>query len=270
MKFKDQIDNIIELAETPKRIISVVPSQSELLWDLGLRDELVGITKFCIHPNEMFTSVTRVGGTKKLSIDKIIELNPDIIIANKEENERSDIEELQNHFPVWISDIKNLKDSMNMIHLLGDVLGKQEDAIRISTRIEEQFSRLRSYTETKRVAYFIWKNPLMLTGRDTFINDMLRRCGFENCLQDENSRYPEITDEELKVLNPELILLSSEPYPFSEVHIKEFQQLLPSAKVMIVDGELFSWYGSRLIHSPEYFNQLMKDIHHRGAKSAEL
>ncbi|MDP2387298.1 MAG: helical backbone metal receptor [Bacteroidota bacterium] len=264
MQFKDQTGSIVEVKETPRRIISVVPSQSELLWDLGLRDELIGITKFCIHPNEMFISITRVGGTKKLHIDKIKELNPDIIIANKEENERSDIEELQRHFPVWISDIKNLNDSMNMIHSLGELLGKQDDASRISTKIEEQFSRLRSYTQTparpsdgKRVAYFIWKNPLMLAGRDTFINDMLQRCGFENCLQDKNSRYPEITSEELKDLNPELILLSSEPYPFSEIHLKEFQQLLPSAKVMVVDGELFSWYGSRLIHSPEYFNQLI-------------
>src|ERR1700740_456974 len=192
MEFKDQTGQIIKLDSIPKRIISVVPSQSELIWDLGLRDELVGITKFCIHPNEMFATVTRVGGTKKLNIEKVKELNPDLIIANKEENERKDIEELQKNFPVWISDIKNLDDSMEMIRFLGEVLGKKENAERISTRIEEQFSRLRSYTETKRVTYFIWKNPMMVAGRDTFINDMLKRCGFVNCIADERSRYPEL------------------------------------------------------------------------------
>lgn len=258
IEFTDQTNRTITLAGVPKRIVSVVPSQSELLWDLGLRDELIGITKFCIHPNEMFTTVERVGGTKKLNIEKIKGLNPDIIIANKEENERSDIEELQKYFPVWISDIKNLSDSMAMIRMLGEVLDKKANADRILDRIEVQFSKLKEYSSTKRTAYFIWKNPLMLAGRDTFINDMLKRCGFENCLDNEKSRYPEVTEEELKGLNPELVLLSSEPYPFSEKHIVEFKALLPGAEVKIVDGELFSWYGSRLIHSPEYFNTLVQ------------
>ena len=173
MQFTDQTGQSINVEKTPERIISVVPSQSELLWDMGLREELIGITKFCIHPNEMFTSVTKIGGTKKLHLDKIKELKPDIIIANKEENERSDIEELQKHFPVWISDIKNLHDSFDMIHRLGEISGKQESADRISAKIEEQFSRLKSFKQTKRVAYFIWKNPYMTVGADTFISDML-------------------------------------------------------------------------------------------------
>ena len=122
MQFTDDIGNTINLDGVPKRIVSVVPSQSELLWDLGLKNELIGITKFCIHPHEMYRSVARVGGTKKLHIEKIKELKPDLIIANKEENERSDIEELQKHFPVWISDIKNLDDALRMIHHVGEVV----------------------------------------------------------------------------------------------------------------------------------------------------
>ncbi|MCD6067364.1 MAG: ABC-type Fe3+-hydroxamate transport system, periplasmic component [Bacteroidetes bacterium] len=260
MQFTDQTGRTIELNATPRRIVSVVPSQSELLWDLGLQEELTGITKFCIHPKEMFSTKTRIGGTKKLDIAKIKELNPDIIIANKEENEKEQIEELCRLFPVWISDIKNLSDSLDMITNLGAIFEKRKTAEKIRDLIAKGFAKLPIQIVTKRTAYFIWKNPLMMTGRDTFINDMLSRCGFENILNDPDSRYPEISEKELRELNPELILLSSEPYPFNEKHIHEFQAIVPEAKIRIVDGELFSWYGSRLIHSPAYFENLNQEL----------
>lgn len=258
MFFTDQLNNTIELTDFPKRIISLVPSQSELLWDLGLREELVGITKFCVHPKEMLHSVTHIGGTKTLNIAKIRALKPDIIIGNKEENERSQIIELQKEFKVWMSDIYTLNDSLSMIESIGELMNKKQKALEISSIIKKSFDDLK--TVKKIVLYLIWKNPYMTVGNATFIGYILNKMGLENCIVDENGRYPALTLEEIKTLNPELIFLSSEPYPFKDKHIQEFKNELPNAVIKLVDGELFSWYGSRLIHSVDYFNELINSI----------
>ncbi len=259
MIVSDQMHRTIELNKPLKRIVSIVPSQSELLWDLGLEKELVGITKFCIHPHQMATSVTLVGGTKKLNLDKIRKLQPDIIIANKEENEKSQIEELAKEFPVWISDIHNLDESLQMIEMLGELFDKKEKALELTTTIKSTFQQLNKRT-TVNVAYFISNEPLMVAGKKTFIDDMLKRCNFENIFLNKDSRYPEISINELQNANPELILLSSEPFPFKEKHVQDYQKHLPNAKIIIVDGELFSWYGSRLQHSANYFIELQKSL----------
>lgn len=256
MLFIDQLHNTIELKSYPKRIISLVPSQSELLWDLGLREELVGITKFCIHPQEMFKSVNRVGGTKTLNIDKIRALNPDLIIGNKEENEQVQILELQKEFTVWMSDIYNLDDSLNMIEKIGALVNRVEEARMIKNNIQSSFHQLNK--SNKSAVYFIWREPYMAAGKGTFIGDILYRLGLQNKIEDDNARYPELNIEEIRTLNPELIFLSSEPYPFKEVHLNELQALLPHTKIVLVDGELFSWYGSRLQKSVAYFNDLIK------------
>ena len=254
MIFKDQLGQHIELTQIPKRIISLVPSQSELLWDLGLRDELIGITKFCIHPNEMFKFKDRVGGTKTLDIHKIRSLKPDLIIGNKEENEYAQIKELQNEFPIWMSDIYNLKDAYKMISDIGELVHKKNEATRLVSNIQKSFSVIKKYNKT--VLYLIWKNPFMAAGNSTFIGDVLNQMGLINSLKNSDLRYPELTMNEIKNLNPNLIFLSSEPFPFKESHINEFKQLVPNATVKLVDGELFSWYGSRLLKSVEYLNNL--------------
>ena len=258
MFFTDQLNNTIELNDFPKRVISLVPSQSELLWDLGLRKELVGITKFCVHPKEMHHSVTRIGGTKTLNITKIRELKPDVIIGNKEENEQTQIIELQKEFNVWMSDIYTLTDSLAMIESIGALVAKKQKANEISSSINKSFDDLK--TVKKTVLYLIWKKPYMATGNATFIGHILNKMGLKNCLIDKNGRYPALTLEEIKALNPELIFLSSEPYPFKDKHIQEFKNILPNTTVKLVDGELFSWYGSRLIHSVDYFNELIHSI----------
>ncbi|MBL7936714.1 MAG: ABC transporter substrate-binding protein [Bacteroidia bacterium] len=255
MIFTDQLQHKVELNSFPKRIVSLVPSQSELLWDLGLRDEIVGITKFCVHPVEMFHSVERIGGTKTLNIEKIRSLKPDLIIGNKEENEKTQIEILQKEFPVWMSDIYNLEDALNMMQLVGELVNKPTQAHQIKYNIENSFLNLQ--TNQKTGLYLIWNNPYMAAGKATFIGNMLHRISIQNVL-DENSRYPELSIEEIITLNPEIIFLSSEPYPFKEIHIEELQKKLPSSKVILVDGELFSWYGSRLLKSVNYFNKLIK------------
>lgn len=252
--FTDQMKRLISVSYPPKRIISLVPSQTELLFDLGLNEEVVGITKFCIHPSEKFKSTTKVGGTKRLELNKIYQLKPDLIIANKEENEKSQIDKLVKHFPVWISDIQVLDDALEMIKCIGQLVDKVENANFMASNIYNRFLNLSQKQSLITTAYFIWKNPYMLAGRNTFIDDMLCRAGFENVINTE--RYPEVTVEHLKELKPQCIFLSSEPYPFNVEHIIEIQTICPNAKVLIVDGEMFSWYGSRLLQTPDYLKSL--------------
>lgn len=258
MLFKDHLQHTIELQSPPQRIVSLVPSQSELLWDLGLKDRLAGITKFCIHPQELFESIPRVGGTKTLNIDKIRALKPDLIIGNKEENERSQVEVLQQEFKVWMSDIYNLEDTLNTITAIGELTDTGEKAASIAAEIRSSFCEL-PFLE-KSVLYLIWK-PYMAAGRATFIGNMLEKTGLKNVIAGEDSRYPQLDIEEIRGLNPELVFLSSEPFPFKQTHADELQKHLPHAKVVLVDGELFSWYGSRLLKSVAYFHDLLKQLH---------
>ena len=263
MQCTDQMNRTIRLEKRPERIISLVPSQTELLFDLGLENEVIGITKFCIHPNSWFRNKTRIGGTKQFDFEKIAALNPDLIIGNKEENEQEQIELLMEKYPVWMSDIHNLDESLEMIRGIGELTGKSEKAKNIAAEIYSGFEQMRSVfnsAKEKSVAYFIWKNPWMVAGHDTFINHILGRCNWKNVFADRTGRYPELTLDELKEANPEIVFLSSEPYPFKEKHIEELKSLLPDARILTVDGELFSWYGSRLLKTPEYLLQLQKLI----------
>lgn len=257
MQFTDQLQNKISVNFPPKRIVSLVPSQTELLFDLGLSDEVVGITKFCIHPKKKLKVTQKVGGTKKVDIQKIRDLKPDLIIGNKEENQQEDIELLMQEFPVWISDIYNLGDALDMISKVGALVNRREEAQKMSNLIKFGFNQLLKSIDKqslKSVAYFIWHHPDMLVGKNTFIDEMLIYCGCKNVIK--LNRYPDLTHEDLAKIRPELVFLSSEPYPFSEKHIAYFNNTWPHAKVELVDGEMFSWYGSRLLKSIAYFKEL--------------
>lgn len=255
--FKDQLNREININFPPQRIISLVPSQTELLFDLGLNTEIVGITKFCIHPAEQIKKTKKIGGTKQYNLSLIKELKPDLIIGNKEENQQEQIELLMQDYPVWMSDIYNLDDAITMIRAVGELVDRSQQANLLADNIEKKFNALPVVDVKRKAAYFIWESPYMLAGQQTFINEMLRCCGLENVIDAE--RYPETSLQELKEQQPELILLSSEPYPFKEKHIKEFRKEFPDTKVIIVDGEMFSWYGSRLLKAPDYFKKLMPD-----------
>ena len=258
----DQTGITVTIPDSPIRIISLVPSQTELLADLGLDQEVVGITKFCIHPEAWFRSKQRVGGTKKLDMEMIRSLKPDLIIANKEENEKSQIETLEKEFPVWISDIKTFREAKQMILAVGEMTKQFIKAIELLKKIDAAFDDLRIAVQsrsTKRIAYLIWKEPLMAAGGDTFINSILEACQLQNVFNDLG-RYPEISRDQMKAAKPDVILLSSEPFPFTEKHALEFNDLFPGIKVLPVDGELFSWYGSRLQYAPPYFLKLLEQI----------
>jgi len=259
MLHTDQLNRVIELKHPPQRIISLVPSQSELLWDLGLQQQLVGITKFCIHPRDMFEQVTRVGGTKNLNFDKIRALQPDLIIGNKEENEQGQIEALMDEFPVWMSDIASYEQALDMIDRVGVLCHREAEARALIRTTEEEFRYLKPFTGAPlRVLYLIWKKPYMAAGRDTFIDDLLQRMGLENALRQFPGRYPALTEEQIANIDTDIIFLSSEPYPFKDDHIAELQALQPNVRILLVDGEFFSWYGSRLQKAPRYLQNLIE------------
>jgi ABC-type Fe3+-hydroxamate transport system substrate-binding protein len=257
--FIDQTGKSITLKKKPLRIISLVPSQSEFLWDLGLKEELIGITKFCIHPHEMFKTVQRIGGTKTLNLEKIKALKPDLVIGNKEENDRSQIEALQKEFNVWMSDIYNFKDAFEMMKAIGEMTGKKEASEKIIAQIKKQLPSIKDLFKKQKVIYFIWNKPYMIAGKNTFIDYVLNYTGLSNGAK-KLRRYPGITNEKLMEIDPEFCFLSSEPFPFKAKHAAEIQKILPGSKIHIVDGEMFSWYGSRLTKLPAYVNDLKKTI----------
>jgi ABC-type Fe3+-hydroxamate transport system substrate-binding protein len=259
-KVTDQLQREVNLPFYPKRIISLVPSQTELLFDLGLGDRVIGITKFCIHPNEWFRSKVRVGGTKNLKLNLIEELQPDLIIGNKEENSKTDIEFLEKKFPVWMSDISSLEDSFVAINEIGTITNSKIKAENICLLIMNEVEQFKSCKNKLlgNFLYLIWYNPIMVAGENTFINSMCNFLGLQNCIQ--QSRYPAINLPELINYNPNYIFLSSEPFPFKEKHITEIQNYFPNSKILLVDGEFFSWYGSRLLHSFKYFSELITSL----------
>ena len=257
------LQKTVDLNCIPKRIISLVPSQTELLHYFNLEEETIGITKFCVHPNAWHQTKTKIGGTKTIHIKKIKELQPDLIIANKEENVQAQIEELAQDYPVWLTDVNNLDDALKMITDIGELTNKVKEAGLLVKEINIGFDNLSHKPQTtnhkQKTAYLIWQKPYMTIGGDTFINDMLLKCGFQNIFADK-SRYPVVTIDDLQIANCQLLLLSSEPYPFKQKHIDELQVQLPGTKIILANGEFFSWYGSRLLQAPSYFKQLISQI----------
>jgi ABC-type Fe3+-hydroxamate transport system substrate-binding protein len=221
---------------------------------IGCTNELIGLTKFCIHPKEWHQTKIRVGGTKNLNLETIRKLQPDLIIGNKEENSKADIEILQQQFPVYMSDIYTLSDALKMMEDLGNLTGKSSLANQITAQVRIDFQNLPQFN--KKIIYLIWQDPLMAVGPNTFIGEMLQLSGFENVISDTKVRYIELSDDDLKRLNPEIILLSSEPFPFTTQHCLNFHEKfqIPSS---MVDGEMFSWYGSRMLLFKDYLDKLL-------------
>jgi ABC-type Fe3+-hydroxamate transport system substrate-binding protein len=234
-----------------RRIVSLVPSQTELLYDLGLDSEVVGITKFCIHPDGWRHTKTVVGGTKNVRLDIIDGLKPDLILANKEENVRSDIETLSARYRTFVSDVSTVEEAYKMMSTIADLTGT--NASSIIADISRSFSELPEF-ETRSALYLVWKKPWMAAGANTFISSMMSIAGFDNVIT--SNRYPTLSEDYIRSLDPQVVLLSSEPYPFRDQHVDELKKLLPASKVLLVDGEMFSWYGSRMREMAAYFRKL--------------
>ncbi|HYC83913.1 MAG TPA: helical backbone metal receptor [Chryseosolibacter sp.] len=255
--FIDQTGSEIRLSGSPTRIVSLVPSQTELLYHLGLEPFVVGITKYCVHPTQWRESKTVVGGTKTPDLEVISRLQPQLIIGNKEENRKADIQALRSNFPVWISDVGNLDDALGMIRSVAAMTDTYTIASGIIGQIEEGFARIKK-GPPKSALYLMWRKPWMAAGAGTFIDAMLGKIGLRNCIGDRR-RYPELTPDLIAAITPEIVFLSSEPFPFREKHVKEVRALWPQSRILLVDGEMFSWYGSRLIQAADYFSALALD-----------
>lgn len=263
MSFTDQLGRDIKIQQPLKRIVSLVPSQTELLYDLQLDEEIVGITKFCVHPESWFKSKRKIGGTKDFKPEEIRKLQPDLILANKEENNEESLSLLMEEFPVWVSDISGYSSALEMISAVGTLTGKKEKAEQLIKEIEANFFTLKQFTaansgKAPHVLYFIWKEPWMVAGKNTFIQDMLRHCGLNPMIT--APRYPEISLNDIRDLQPDYIFLSSEPYPFNKDHKDLFSGILPPERIILVDGEFFSWYGSRLRMAASYFISLVESL----------
>ncbi len=254
----DALGRPVPLCATPRRIVSLVPSHVELLAHLGLDEEVVGITRYCIHPKGWTARKTIVGGTKKARASIIAELKPDLILANKEENTQKDVQTLETIAPVYVTDIYTLEDSLTMIQNVGALVGHRDAAHTLAATIQQAFAALPAF-EPRRALYLIWRNPWMAAARNTFIDDIMARGGLHNALHPQ-TRYPQLTEEQLDALAPEILLLSSEPYPFAPQHLEELTQRFPTSRVCLIDGEMFSWYGNRMAHAPAYLQRLRTEL----------
>jgi ABC-type Fe3+-hydroxamate transport system substrate-binding protein len=249
----DQMGVEVKLPFPPQRIISLVPSQTEFLHSLGLDNEVVGVTKFCIHPQSWHRSKNHIGGTKNFDLPLIESLQPDLIIGNKEENYVEGIRLLKEKFPVWMSDIFTLDDALEMKTSIGLLTNRHDRASDIVETIRRNFNSLKP-RRNSRVLYLIWRKPWMAAGRETFIHDLLTRAGFINAVADE--RYPVLDERQIRTLDADYIFLSSEPFPFNRKHAEELKEIAPGSRMVLVDGEMFSWYGSRLLLTCDYLNSL--------------
>ena len=238
----DQLGRVLQFEKIPKRVISLVPSITEYLVDMGV--EVIGRTKFCIHPKERIQSIPIVGGTKNFRFDTIHQLQPDLIIGNKEENYQEGIDLLAEKFPVWMSDIYTIEDALEMINGTSLLLDKVEKGKKIIASLSKKLNEL-SNTKTGSVLYLIWREPWMAAGTKTYIDSFLAHLGYQNVVKVE--RYPGFTLEQIQALNPDTLLLSSEPFPFKQKHIEEIRAAFSHTDIRIVNGEFYSWYGTRLL-----------------------
>jgi ABC-type Fe3+-hydroxamate transport system substrate-binding protein len=260
----DATSRPVLLPRRPERIISLVPSQTELLVDLGVAERLVGRTRYCIHPQihlgDKLSSVAVIGGTKRVELDKIEVLKPDFILAEKEENPLELVNSLSRLAPVYVTDVTSIPSAIAMCRDVGKLVGLIGEANALAAQIETTMKDIKNSANKivkrpERVLYLIWRKPWMAAGPGTFIHSCLEHIGFENAVN--SLRYPELDRDALIKLNPDRVFLSSEPFPFKETHAQELRETLPHTRFDFVDGELFSWYGSRMLKMPDYWRTLI-------------
>lgn len=252
---EDHTGRQVNISLPPKRIITICPAITETLFALGLENEIVGRTKYCIFPEGIVENVPIVGGTKEVNVEKIRELQPDLILAEKEENTEAIVQALEKIAPVFVLEVQSIEDAYRFIHTLGFLTHKEQVAERLINSCKAAFPTL--HKQSKKAAYVIWRKPYMVVGGTTYINDVLHTVGFHNPFAQEESRYPAVTKEELAQANLDVLFLASEPFPFQEKHIAEFQAFLPNTKIVLVEGEMF-WYGARMEIAGPYLKELIK------------
>jgi ABC-type Fe3+-hydroxamate transport system substrate-binding protein len=239
----------------PRRIVSLVPSTTELLCDLGLAGELVGVTAYCVEPRAVVRSKVRIGGEKNPDLERIRGLAPDLVVANVEENVRADVEALRAWgIPVWVTYPRTVDEGLRMIRELGEVTGAGAAATAMAGQLEQSVERARDRARGRvpaRVFYAIWREPYMTVGGDTYISDVLATGGAANVFADSPQRYPAVSLPEVAARRPDVILLPDEPFRFRRVHVADFADYpavaaVRDGRIHLVDGKPFSWHGRRL------------------------
>ena len=246
------------------RIVSLVPSITELLCDLGLAPRIVGRTGFCIHPGRMVRAIPKVGGTKTVDIDKIRALNPTHVVLNIDENEKPVADALAAFVPhLIVTHPLAPLDNIALYRLLGGIFGREREADDLRLRFETAYGFLATETPVPRnVLYVIWRDPWMTVSRDTYISRTLSLAGFVTVPASAASRYPEFSLTDDWIAESDWVLLSSEPYMFRERHVAELAALPTFAgkAVRLIDGEMTSWYGSRAIGGLAYLREFRRSM----------
>lgn len=249
------------LDESPRRIVSLVPSLTESVIALGGADRLVGVTEWCIHPEEVVKSIPKVRGTKNPYIKKILELQPDLVLANREENRRRHVVELRRHVPVFLTYPRSVFDALKTVRDLGVILDASERAGEILEMCEFLLDGIHRTTNPYyHTACLIWRDPWMAVGPDTYVHDLLGHFGFVNVYREEDGRYPETTLEDLAERGPEIVLLPSEPYEFAEGDREQVQTVVwskvPGCRAVLVDGGYLTGWGTRTLAALRYLTEL--------------
>jgi ABC-type Fe3+-hydroxamate transport system substrate-binding protein len=252
---RDATGVALTLSAPPRRIVSLIPSTTETLCALGLADALVGVTVYCREPRDVVARVTKIGGEKDPDLERIRSLEPDLVVANVEENVRAHVETLRGwNIAVWVTYPRTVRESLQMIADLGAVTGTATAAQALLADLTPLYERVRADAargERLRVFYAIWRGPYMTINRDTYIHDMLATCGADNVFADHADRYPTVTLDEVAARRPDVILLPDEPFRFRAVHLGDFTRYadvpaVARGRVRLVDGRPFSWHGPRL------------------------
>lgn len=245
----------VDLGRPPRRIVSLVPSLTETLCALGLADALVGITVYCVEPRDVVVGKTRIGGEKNPDLEKIRALEPDLVVANIEENLREHVETLRSwSIPVWVTYPRTVAEGIRLIEELGAVTGTEARAAALVGEIEPLYARVAGAAARRPavgVFYAIWRGPYMTINRDTYIHDVLRVCGARNVFADRPERYPTLTLDEMAAERPAVILLPDEPFRFRRAHLADFAgytevPAVRDGRIHLVDGKPFSWHGPRI------------------------
>lgn len=248
----------------PETVVSLVPSVTESLFELGMGRRVIGVTDYCTRPQDSVRYLTRVGGTKTPDITRIIDLKPDLVIANHEENRRKDVEAMvEAGLEVWVTYPRTVAETFNLLWQIMSVLEAPEHSERVR-HIERMYDWVWGATQAKidtgtlpTVFAPVWLDPLMTFSADTYMHDLLYVCGARGVFSDRDERYPRVTFEDVESLQPDIVLLPSEPYAFDEEHVSQFAVLdIPAARhgrIHLIDGALLTWHGTRIAHA---FNEL--------------
>ncbi len=244
----DDRGRVLDLAQPPRRVVSLVPSSTETLVHLVGRERVVGVTRFCTHPDPWVRAQPKVGGTKDVALDRVLALAPDLVVANAEENTASIVDELDPHVPVYVAFPRSVDDAVDDLARLGQLLGADAQAAAWVAEIRAARAALAGVKRPFTYAYLIWRGPWMSLNDDTFIAAMLAQAGGTNALGAHGDRYPTLTAQDLVDADPDVVLLSSEPFPFRSSHAQELvaETGWDADRVRFVDGELCSWHGVRI------------------------